>query len=39
VFEVETAQGRKITLIATQSAHEWLVRKVSSDPDDPARDL
>lgn len=39
VFEVKTGQERTMTLIATQSAHDWSVRKVTSDPDDPARDL
>jgi hypothetical protein len=39
VFEVETGAGRAMTLVATQSAHEWTIRKITADPDDPARQL
>ena len=39
VFEAETGEGRVMTLVANQSAHGWSVRTVTSDPDDPAREL
>jgi hypothetical protein len=39
VFEAEAGEGRTMTLVASQSVHGWSVRKITSDPDDPAREL
>lgn len=39
VFEAETGAGRVMTLVASRSAQEWSIRKVTADRDDPARDL
>jgi len=39
VFEAETAEGKVMTLVASQAAHGWSVRKITSDPDDSAREL
>jgi hypothetical protein len=39
VFEAETGEGRVMTLVANQSAQGWSVRKITSDPDDPVREL
>lgn len=39
VFEAETGEGRVMTLVASQSVQGWSIRKITSAPDDPARDL
>jgi hypothetical protein len=39
VFEAETGEGKVMTLVASQIGEEWSVRKITSDPDDPAREL
>ena len=39
VFEAETGQGQVMTLVARQSGQEWSIRKITSTPDDPAREL
>jgi hypothetical protein len=40
VFEAVTGEGSKtMTLVATQSVHGWSIRKITSTPDDSARDL
>jgi hypothetical protein len=40
IFEAEIGEGRKaMTLVATPSIHGWTIRKITSTPDDPARDL
>jgi len=39
VFEAETGEGKVVTIVASQSAHGWSIRKITADPDDPARDL
>ena len=39
VFEAETGEGKRMTLVASQADHEWSIRKVTSDPDDPDREL
>ena len=39
VFEAETGEGKVMTLVARQSGQEWSIRKITSTPDDPAREL
>jgi hypothetical protein len=39
VFEAEAGGGRTMTLLASQSVQGWSIRKITADPDDPARDL
>jgi len=39
VFEAETGEGKVMTLVARRSGQEWSIRKITSTPDDPAREL
>jgi len=39
VFEAETGEGKTMTLVASQSVQEWSIRKITSDSNDPAREL
>ena len=39
VFEAEIGEGKVMTLVARRSSQGWLIRKITSTPDDPAREL